>query len=156
MPVPDTVTAEVAVRLIPIRVTGTLVPWVNGVVGEIPVSTGAGGVMPVPVSVTDCRPPSALSATVSVPVLSVNAPEVRGANCIVIVHVEPLLTVPEQPLVTSVNRPRELELMFEEVKVAGKLGTGATIASCWLEPSDTLPKAAGEGANVIVPCTRPG
>jgi hypothetical protein len=43
--------------------------------------------------------------------------------------------------------------MLGEVKVTGKLDTIATIPSCWLEPSGTLPKAAGEGAKVIVPFT---
>jgi hypothetical protein len=93
-----------------------------------------------------------LSLTVKVPALArVLLP---GVNRTVIVHVEPAFTVvPEQPSDRMENVPDPLRTA--ELKLTEAPATVPTIARSLVVPTVIVPKFAGDGENVTVPCDVP-
>src|ERR1700675_1136380 len=101
-PVPDTVTAVVPVRLVPVRVTGTAVPLAPDV-GEIEVSTG-----PTTVNVTGPLTPPAVVTVTVLPVIAAVFAMVNVAVIVVEFTTVTALTVTPVPDTAKVDPARKL------------------------------------------------
>ena len=143
------IVSAAAPELLTVTASGTGVPT-----GCVPNATGFGFTetvprAPCPASATVWGLLAALSFTVKVPVRAwVLLP---GVNRTVIVQVEPALTVvPEQPSDTMENVVDPVRTA--ELKVTDAPATVPTIARSLVVPTVIVPKLAGDGAKVTVPC----